>query len=43
MNHVEGIQKLTFVLMDSLDVNVKHGLGVDLDTLRLREPGRKTF
>ena len=34
-DHVQTVEQLSLVLVDSFDLKVKHGLGVDLDLVVL--------
>lgn len=38
MNNIEDVHKLSFVFMDSLDLNIKHGINVDFNVCLLKYP-----
>lgn len=40
---MQTVEQLSFVLMDSLDLNVEHGVGVDLDLVMLFQVCSKLY
>lgn len=40
-DNVQAVEQLSLILMDSLDLDVKHGIGVDLHFIVLLQVGGK--